>query len=143
MQKEAAIFSQAGTYAPTLGVLGAVIGLVVALGNLTDIDKLGHAISGAFIATIFGIFSGYVLWHPFANKLKQKSAAEIEKKRLIIDCLLMLQEGTYPFIMKNRILGALSATERKKLEIGAEKMRSKKIEEVKRKNMMSISMKRG
>lgn len=95
--KGAAIFSQAGTYAPTLGVLGAVI------------------------ATIFGIFSGYVLWHPFANKLKQKSAAELEKKRLIIDCLLMLQEGTYPFIMKNRILGALSATERKKLEKGAEK----------------------
>ena len=48
-------FSQAGTYAPTLGVLGAVIGLVAALGNLTDIEKLGHAISGAFIA-IFGIF---------------------------------------------------------------------------------------
>ena len=52
-------------------VLGAVIGLVAALGNLTDIEKLGHAISGAFIATIFGIFSGYILWHPFANKLKQ------------------------------------------------------------------------
>ena len=54
--KGAAIFSLAGTYAPTLGVLGAVIGLVAALGNLTDIEKLGHAISGAFIATIFGIF---------------------------------------------------------------------------------------
>ncbi len=72
-------------------------------------------------------FSGYVLWHPFANKLKQKSSAEIEKKRLIIDCLLMLQEGTYPFIMKNRILGALSATERKKARKKEQKkMRSKK-----------------
>ncbi|WP_369902390.1 flagellar motor stator protein MotA [Bacillus manliponensis] len=118
--KGAAIFSQAGTYAPTLGVLGAVIGLVSALGNLTDMDKLGHAISAAFIATIFGIFSGYVLWHPFANKLKQKSAEELEKKRLMIDCLLMLQEGTYPFVMKNRILGAMSAAERRKLEEGAE-----------------------
>ena len=49
-------FSQAGTYAPTLGVLGAVIGLVAALGNLTDIEKLGHAISGAFIATILVFF---------------------------------------------------------------------------------------
>ncbi|MGG2095217.1 flagellar motor stator protein MotA [Bacillus sp. S13(2024)] len=117
--KGAGIFSQAGTYAPTLGVLGAVIGLVAALGNLSDIDKLGHAISSAFIATIFGIFSGYVLWHPFANKLKQKSAQEIEKKRLMIECLLMLQAGTYPFVMKNRILGALSETERKKLEQGA------------------------
>ncbi|WP_020060012.1 flagellar motor stator protein MotA [Bacillus sp. 123MFChir2] len=120
-RKGAAIFSQAGTYAPTLGVLGAVIGLVAALGNLSDIDKLGHAISGAFIATIFGIFSGYVLWHPFANKLKQKSAQEIEKKRLMVECLLMLQTGTYPFVMKNRILGALSETERKKLAQGAEK----------------------
>lgn len=55
----------------------------------------------------------------------------------------MLQEGTYPFIMKNRILGALSATERKKLEKGAEKMRSKKNRRGKRKNMMSISMKLG
>lgn len=119
--KGAAIFSQAGTYAPTLGVLGAVIGLVAALGNLADMDKLGHAISSAFIATIFGIFSGYILWHPFANKLKQKSAQEIEKKRLMIECLLMLQAGTYPFVMRNRILGALSETERKKLEQGAKK----------------------
>ncbi|MEI4829505.1 flagellar motor stator protein MotA [Bacillus sp. FJAT-53711] len=119
--KGAAIFSQAGTYAPTLGVLGAVIGLVAALGNLADMDKLGHAISSAFIATIFGIFSGYILWHPFANKLKQKSAQELEKKRLMVECLLMLQAGTYPFVMKNRILGALSETERKKLEQGEEK----------------------
>ncbi|MDC2863140.1 MULTISPECIES: flagellar motor stator protein MotA [unclassified Bacillus (in: firmicutes)] len=119
--KGASLFTQAGTYAPTLGVLGAVIGLVAALGNLADIDKLGHAISGAFIATIFGIFSGYVLWHPFANKLKQKSAQEIEKKRLMVECLLMLQAGTYPFVMRNRILCALSETERKKLEQGAKK----------------------
>ncbi|MFX3624002.1 MAG: flagellar motor stator protein MotA [Ectobacillus sp.] len=126
--KGAGIFTQAGTYAPTLGVLGAVIGLVAALGNLSDINKLGHAISGAFIATIFGIFSGYVLWHPFANKLKQKSAEEIEKKRLILQCLLMLQAGTYPFLVKNRILGALSETERKKLEAGAKDNGTKKEE---------------
>lgn len=114
--KGASIFTQAGTYAPTLGVLGAVIGLVAALGDLSDMAKLGHAISGAFIATIFGIFSGYVLWHPFANKLKQKSAEELDKKRLILQCLLMLQAGVYPFLIRNRVLGALSETERKKLE---------------------------
>jgi len=43
--------------------LGAVIGLIAALGNLSDIEKLGHSIAAAFIATLFGIFSGYVLWH--------------------------------------------------------------------------------
>ena len=72
--------------------------LLSVLWRLTDIEKLGH-ISGAFIATIL-VFSGYVLWHPFANKLKQNLQLKL-RKRLIIDCLLMLQEGTYPFIMKN------------------------------------------
>ena len=69
----AKIFTQAGTYAPTLGVLGALIGLVAALGHLDDVALLGKSISAAFIATLFGIFTGYVLWHPFANKLKRKS----------------------------------------------------------------------
>lgn len=59
----ALIFSQAGMYAPTLGVLGAVIGLIAALGNLNDIEALGHAIAAAFVATLLGIFTGYVLWH--------------------------------------------------------------------------------
>lgn len=77
----ALIFSQGGMYAPTLGVLGAVIGLIAALGNLSDIDKLGHSIAAAFVATLLGIFTGYVCWHPFANKLKRLSAAEVEIKK--------------------------------------------------------------
>lgn len=113
--KGALLFTQAGTYAPTLGVLGAVIGLVAALGDLSDIEKIGHAIAGAFIATLFGIFTGYVLWHPFANKLKQKSAEEMEMKKLVLQCLLLLQSGAFPFLMENRILSAVSETERKLL----------------------------
>src|SRR5699024_226223 len=72
-EEGALLFSQAGTYAPTLGVLGAVVGLIAALGSMDNMDVLGAAISAAFIATLMGIFTGYVLWHPFANKLKQKS----------------------------------------------------------------------
>lgn len=110
--KGALIFTQAGTYAPTLGVMGAVVGLIAALGNLADTEKLGHAIAGAFVATLFGIFTGYVVWHPFSNKLKQKSGEEVAKKRLIVQCLLLLQAGAYPFLIENRILGSISATER-------------------------------
>lgn len=73
----AAIFSQAGTYSPSLGVLGAVLGLIAALGNLDDITMLGESIAAAFVATLLGIFFGYVLWHPFANKLKRKSKIEV------------------------------------------------------------------
>ncbi|WP_251554541.1 flagellar motor stator protein MotA [Neobacillus muris] len=92
-RKGALIFSQAGTYAPTLGVLGAVIGLIAALGNLSDIDKLGHSIAAAFIATLLGIFTGYVLWHPMSNKLKLISRKEIEIRQIMVEGLLSLQEG--------------------------------------------------
>lgn len=53
---------------------------MAALGDMNDIDKLGHAITGAFVATLLGIFTGYVLWNPFANKLKRKSAVEVKQK---------------------------------------------------------------
>ncbi len=108
----AAIFTQAGTYAPTLGVLGAVIGLIAALGNLNDIDKLGHAIAAAFVATLFGIFTGYVLWHPFANKLKRKSQQEIRIKSLMIEGILSIQSGVAPRAMRDKLIVFIPQSER-------------------------------
>src|SRR5699024_3654331 len=84
-EEEALLFSQAGTYAPTLGVLGAVVGLITALGSMDNMDVLGAAISAAFIATLMGIFTGYVLWHPFANKLKQKSKDEVRVEIIMLE----------------------------------------------------------
>lgn len=100
----ALIFSQAGMYAPTLGVLGAVIGLVAALGSLEDIDVLGQSIAAAFIATLLGIFTGYVLWHPFANKLKLLSKEEVEIKRMMIEGILSLQAGDSPLAIESKLL---------------------------------------
>ena len=108
----ALIFTQAGTYAPTLGVLGAVVGLIAALGNLNDIDKLGQSIAAAFVATLFGIFSGYVLWHPFANKLKIMSKKEAEIKRMIIEGVLSLQAGDSPIAVEAKLLVFVSQNER-------------------------------
>jgi len=108
----AQIFTQAGTYAPTLGVLGAVVGLIAALSNLADTTLLGHAISGAFVATLLGIFTGYVIWHPFANKLIQKSAMEVEVKRLMIDGVLAMHEGQNPRVLKERLLAKMATGER-------------------------------
>lgn len=109
----ALIFTQAGTYAPTLGVLGAVIGLVAALGNLNDIEKLGHSIAAAFIATLFGIFTGYVLWHPIANKLKRLSRQEVEVKQLIVEGVLALQSGLSPVAIEKKLMSYLPLSERK------------------------------
>lgn len=112
-QGGALIFSQGGTYAPTLGVLGAVVGLIAALGNLNDIDKLGHSIAAAFVATLLGIFTGYVLWHPFANKLKRLSKTEALSKRIMIEGILSLQSGESASAIEDKLKVYLPTAERK------------------------------
>ena len=99
-----------------LGVLGAVVGLVAALSDLSDIEKLGHAISGAFIATLFGIFTGYVLWFPFATKLKQKSASEIQLYEMMIEGILSIQNGESPKNLEDKLLVYLTPKERANYE---------------------------
>jgi chemotaxis protein MotA len=106
------ILSQAGTYAPTLGVLGAVVGLIAALGNLNDVDKLGHAIAAAFVATILGIFTAYVLYLPLANKLKGLSEAEVSQKRMIIEGILSLQAGDSPTAIEAKLMVFIPQSER-------------------------------
>lgn len=121
------IFTQAGTYAPTLGVLGAVVGLIAALGNLNDVDKLGNSISAAFIATLLGIFMGYVVCHPIANKLKRLSKKEQELKLLIIEGLLAIYKGVTPSSLEKKLMVYLSPTERKQLLTKNEDLADEKI----------------
>ncbi|USG64888.1 flagellar motor stator protein MotA [Brevibacillus ruminantium] len=111
-QAGALIFSQAGSYAPTLGVLGAVVGLIAALGNLSDIDVLGVSIAAAFVATLLGIFTGYVLWHPFATKLKRKSKLEIEIKKIMVEGLLSIQAGVSPAAIEQKLLVYIPSQDR-------------------------------
>ncbi|RKD24214.1 flagellar motor protein MotA [Ammoniphilus oxalaticus] len=120
----AALFSQAGTYAPTLGVLGAVVGLISAMGNMTDMDVLGASISAAFMATLFGIFSGYVLWHPIANKLKRLSQQEAELKVMMTEGILGLAEVQNPRILEAKLLIFLSMEEREKYNNSSTQERS-------------------
>jgi chemotaxis protein MotA len=119
----ASIFSQAGMYAPTLGVLGAVFGLIAAMSHIDDTDMMAEAVAAAFIATILGIFTGYVLWNPFANKLKVKTAHEMVEKRMIIEGILSIQKGEFPAMVKSKLVSFLSDSERAKLpaEIAGER----------------------
>ncbi|MCP3738234.1 flagellar motor stator protein MotA [Rossellomorea sp. BNER] len=114
-QTGAAIFTQAGTYAPTLGVLGAVVGLIAALSHMDNTEALGEAISAAFVATLLGIFTGYVLWHPFANKLKRKSKQEVKVKLMMIEGILSIIEGEAPRIIEQKLASYLPASERKRI----------------------------
>lgn len=112
----ALIFSQAGMYAPTLGVLGAVIGLIAALADMSDMEKLSHAIAAAFIATLLGIFTGYVLWHPISNKLKRMSKREIEIRLMMVEGLLSIQSGISTIAIQQKLSVFLTPSERAKLQ---------------------------
>ncbi|WP_156291256.1 flagellar motor stator protein MotA [Oceanobacillus salinisoli] len=117
-EEGAAIFTQAGTYAPTLGVLGAVVGLIAALADMSDIDALGYAISAAFVATLLGIFTGYVLWHPFANKLREKSKKEVQQKELMVEGILSITNGNSSVMVKEKLGSFLTSKEFSKLNEG-------------------------
>ncbi|MBD2845484.1 flagellar motor stator protein MotA [Paenibacillus sp. IB182496] len=111
----ALIFSQAGMYAPTLGVLGAVIGLIAALSDMSDMNKLAAAIAAAFVATLLGIFTGYVLWHPIANKLKRMSRREIEIRIMMVEGLLSIQSGVSTIAISQKLAVFLTPTQRAKM----------------------------
>lgn len=114
-ETNASIFSSAGMYAPTLGVLGAVFGLIAAMSHIDDTEKMAEAIAAAFVATILGIFTGYVLWNPFAKKLRVKSQKEVRLKELVILGLLSIQQGDAPFMLKDKLLATLPASRQKKI----------------------------
>ncbi|GAB6992624.1 flagellar motor stator protein MotA [Paenibacillus pini] len=108
----ALIFSQAGMYAPSLGVLGAVVGLIAALSKMDNMGELAHAIGAAFIATLLGIFTGYVLWHPIANKLKRLSKKEVELRLMMVEGLLSIQSGVSTIAISQKLSVFLTPSER-------------------------------
>ncbi|NMO97891.1 flagellar motor stator protein MotA [Paenibacillus lemnae] len=108
----ALIFSQAGMYAPSLGVLGAVIGLIAALSDMSDMNALSHAIAAAFVATLLGIFTGYVICHPLANKLKRLSKREVEIRLMMVEGLLSIQSGVSTIAISQKLSVFLTPTER-------------------------------
>ncbi|MDP4090536.1 MAG: flagellar motor stator protein MotA [Bacillota bacterium] len=112
----ASIFTTAGGTSPTLGVLGAVIGLIGALGNLNNTEKLGESIAAAFVATLYGIFFGYVVWHPFASRLKRKSHEEVSNMLIMLEGILSIQEGKNPNTIQKKLLSMVKPKDRKKFE---------------------------
>lgn len=114
----AAVFTTAGGASPTLGVLGAVIGLIGALGNLNDTEKLAHMIAAAFVATLYGIFFGYVIFHPFASRLKRKSAVEIGNLNIMLEGILGIQSGANPKNIETKLTTMLEPKDKEKIQQG-------------------------
>lgn len=111
-RKQAArIWESAGGYAPTMGILGAVLGLIHVMENLSDPSKLGAGIAVAFVATVYGVGSANLLFLPIANKLKHLIASEVALKELVVEGLVSIANGENPRIIQSRLKGFLAMHE--------------------------------
>ncbi|MEQ1504556.1 MAG: flagellar motor protein [Myxococcota bacterium] len=90
------VFETAGGYAPTVGILGAVLGLIHVMSNLDDPSKLGTGIAVAFVATIYGVGSANLVFLPLGSRLKKIIAAEVEVKTMVLTGLEVVASGANP-----------------------------------------------
>jgi chemotaxis protein MotA len=102
-QVGAKVFESAGGFAPTIGILGAVLGLIHVMENLADPSKLGSGIATAFVATVYGVGSANLIFLPIATKLKRKVAKEKERQTLIAEGILSIQEGLNPRVLEAKL----------------------------------------
>jgi chemotaxis protein MotA len=99
----AKIWTDAGGYAPTIGIIGAVLGLIHVMENLSDTSKLGAGIAVAFVATVYGVGSANILFLPLGGKIKRKIHIQLEHKQMILEGALGIMAGLNPFIIEQKL----------------------------------------
>src|SRR4051795_13770204 len=105
-------FDKAGGFAPTMGIIGTVMGLVHVLENLSHPETLGPAISSAFIATLMGVGTANVVYYPIAYRLKALSKSEADARAMILEGILAIQAGDNPRIVTEKLLSFVPPAER-------------------------------
>jgi chemotaxis protein MotA len=108
----AGLFATAGGFAPTVGIIGTVMGLIHVLENLAAPSTLGPAISGAFIATLYGVSSANLMLLPISNKLKEMSATELNHRMMILDAILSIQAGDNPRVLAEKLESFVAPADR-------------------------------
>jgi len=108
MKLAAKIWESAGGYAPTIGILGAVMGLIHVMENLTDPSKLGAGIAVAFVATIYGVGSANLIFLPIAKKLFAHIAQLVTLREMFVDGMVGIANGDNPRIIESRMQGYLA-----------------------------------
>ncbi len=101
----ARVFESMGIYAPTLGIIGAVMGLMAVMQNLAEPDKLGPGIAAAFVATIYGIASANLFFLPVSSKLKSAIQSQTTYREMIIEGITSIAEGENPRNIETKLRG--------------------------------------
>lgn len=105
-----------GIFAPTFGIIGAVMGLIATLGHLDQPELLGHGISAAFVATFWGVFLANGVFLPLANKLKRMSADEVAGREMVMEGIMAIQGGQNPRVIEETLLTYLPPAEARELQ---------------------------
>ena len=100
---EAKVFESAGGYSPTIGIIGAVLGLIQVMKNLANIEEVGHGIAVAFVATVYGVAVANIFLLPAANKIKARIEREIEMKELTLQGVVGIVEGLNPKLIRSKL----------------------------------------
>lgn len=108
-EAQARVFEQAGGYAPTIGIIGAVMGLIQVMKHLANIDEVGRGIAVAFVATIYGVGSANVFFIPAANKIRARLRAETHIRELMLEGVAGIVEGLNPKLIRSKLEAYLTA----------------------------------
>jgi chemotaxis protein MotA len=100
---EAKVFECAGGYAPTIGIIGAVMGLIQVMKNLANIDEVGHGIAVAFVATVYGVGSANIFFLPAATKIKCRVQHECRMREMMLEGTLAIAEGLNPRLLESKL----------------------------------------
>ena len=106
-EKIAQVFESAGGFAPTIGIIGAVLGLIQVMQHLQNIDEVGRGIAVAFVATIYGVGSANLLFLPSSGKLKIKSRDEQVLREMTLEGVISILEGMNPRMLETKLFGYL------------------------------------
>lgn len=108
MKMAARVWESAGGYAPTIGILGAVLGLIQVMENLSDPSKLGAGIAVAFVATIYGVGSANLIFLPISKKLMANISRMVAVREMFVDGLVGIANGDNPRIIESRLQGYIA-----------------------------------
>jgi len=118
-ENAAKVFEAGGGYAPTVGIIGAVLGLIHVMSNLSDINAVGSGIAAAFVATIYGVAAANIAFLPTAGRIKVRFQDEARVMELIVSGILAIQEGLNPKIVRERLAAYVPAHGKKGAAHGA------------------------
>lgn len=99
----AKVWQDAGGFAPTIGILGAVLGLIQVMANLSDTSALGQGIAVAFVATIYGVGSANLIFIPIANKISRNARYEKVLKLMIVEGASSIVSGLNPYVIDEKL----------------------------------------